>query len=1542
VCCAVIHVRRIGFPSAAVDSMAESVMEVDSGESECIICQEKFDSASDNRGKRVKATSKGIESVRHFSALRDDERLQNLLSDHPAEVYYHSQCHKRYTNERLFQQERRRSEVSPEKPVQTKLLRSSSAGFLWAEHCFLCAKPVKQESHHGSATVCSVGTMNMFHNIKAVCKNRNDDWALQVSGRIESCNDLFAVDAVYHKQCHSNFLTGRRCPVQHTDAPDIRPSRPVDDKKMEAFENLCTWLECSTDLYSISELHDVMIGFAACSDDVYSETHMQRLLMQRYEGDIVLSQVAGRNNVVCFKNTASRLLNDKWYSDRKKDIQEESLRIVTAAAKLICGQIRSAQYSTTEYPKTSSFGDICAVQDWIPSLLLAFIKTVVKNELKQVAICHSIVQAARLRSSLSPLLFGVGISLDHAHGSRSLLDMMARLGFCISYDEVSQFKQCAVQCDSDDLPASFPQCLTQWAGDNMDHNVNTIDGLNTFHGMGVVSMSTSVHHDTMARFSETAVPRLHRVRVANVIKNKGIPLLSYSVPQKSALSTLELKPFAALHFATSSLAPVMYDLSWQFGCSLCDSDHPRPNWSGFVQKVTVSSDAYTSAADIRMLPVIDLNPNDVSCIFSTLVFVERQAKLLNMQTACITFDQPLWIKAVNIALSERMNVVCRLGGFHTVMSYLGALGTIMAGSGLTEALQTCYGSATITHMMTGKAESRAVRGHMLVDSALNIFLIRDLINEGQCLSGENMEELKVLYSSMLDQTFTPPENIASVPECVEKLHDALVGRCSELAEQSRTAKLWINYMQHVQTLRDFIRADRISDWMLHLASLKKMLPLFAAAGHRNYAKSVRLYLQLMSELDETHPWLFDQFVRGGHAVRRSDRYWAGLATDLIIEQTMMRTAKSRGGLTHGCGMTESVRIMWIKSLHRCATIHSSVLALINTDSDSQDTQHAEMGRSRSKRDFADLEKMIGWFDCHNPFVVTDARLRSLTTGVIAGDEDNINCDNVQEVGTDIMLKMDRVIFSDIVLKKAAQAKTLADLGCTVVGGSSKLPVDSTVLFSRLLIVAQRREELASYFAYELTAVPTALFKDAVSMRKTDKSQLAKELMKMADCSTTSVAAHAVVDGGWLLHKVKWQPGGLYSDIVTQYERYVVNHFGRNVTVVFDGYDSGPSTKDYEHTRRAAKRAPDVAVELSMPSYSNQSAFLANEHNKKQLVAAVMNHLTHAGISAIQATGDADTLIVRSALQKASSGTAVTVVANDTDVFIMLLYHFSKSMSDVYMHIETSKMAPIKKICIRKMVTALGECTAKQLPVLHALTGCDTTSALYGHGKAGFFRMAVRKPETFQLTEVIGCSEAPTKDVVKAGLQLLVLMYGGTITESLNRLRYDTYMNAVANRSLPPRPEKLPPTEAAAKQHILRVHLQVVEWQTLKTGNLKAEDWGWRQVQQQYFPTTTDLPPAPADLMDLVKCKCKVETRRPCMTMLCTCMKHGLPCLPACKHCCGRSCGNAGAAIGDAVLCCADNDDIVELLDDALAGENIPDECLEFDMPWLDEEVVSAA
>ena len=69
----------------------------------------------------------------------------------------------------------------------------------------------------------------------------------------------------------------------------------------------------------------------------------------------------------------------------------------------------------------------------------------------------------------------------------------------------------------------------------------------------------------------------------------------------------------------------------------------------------------------------------------------------------------------------------------------------------------------------------------------------------------------------------------------------------------------------------------------------------------------------MDELSIDFPWLYNLFQQGYYTIRRPNRFWAGLWTGFVIEQSLMRTAKSRGGLTTGRGMTESVRLLWVLS-----------------------------------------------------------------------------------------------------------------------------------------------------------------------------------------------------------------------------------------------------------------------------------------------------------------------------------------------------------------------------------------------------------------------------------------------------------------------------------------------------------------------------------------------------------------------------------------------------------------------------------------------------
>ena len=121
---------------------------------------------------------------------------------------------------------------------------------------------------------------------------------------------------------------------------------------------------------------------------------------------------------------------------------------------------------------------------------------------------------------------------------------------------------------------------------------------------------------------------------------------------------------------------------------------------------------------INMLPIIDLNPNSMHCIYSLLSFILQQAKKLNIDTPVVTFDQALWLKATDIVSAENLPVVLILGGFHMMMSFVGSIGSLMSNSGLITALETIYGPVSVKHMLTGKAIAMSMRGNFLVESAL--------------------------------------------------------------------------------------------------------------------------------------------------------------------------------------------------------------------------------------------------------------------------------------------------------------------------------------------------------------------------------------------------------------------------------------------------------------------------------------------------------------------------------------------------------------------------------------------------------------------------------------------------------------------------------------------------------------------------------------------------------------------------------------------------------------------------------------------------------
>ena len=78
--------------------------------------------------------------------------------------------------------------------------------------------------------------------------------------------------------------------------------------------------------------------------------------------------------------------------------------------------------------------------------------------------------------------------MHHHFGSKFLIDTLNSHGFCSSYSEVKTFEVSAADAQEKEIPGYIPGQFSQFTAGNVDHNVRTMDGANTFHGIGIIAV----------------------------------------------------------------------------------------------------------------------------------------------------------------------------------------------------------------------------------------------------------------------------------------------------------------------------------------------------------------------------------------------------------------------------------------------------------------------------------------------------------------------------------------------------------------------------------------------------------------------------------------------------------------------------------------------------------------------------------------------------------------------------------------------------------------------------------------------------------------------------------------------------------------------------------------------------------------------------------------------------------------------------------------------------------------------------------------------
>ena len=189
-----------------------------------------------------------------------------------------------------------------------------------------------------------------------------------------------------------------------------------------------------------------------------------------------------------------------------------------------------------------------------------------------------------------------------------------------------------------------------------------------------------------------------------------------------------------------------------------------------------------------------------------------------------------------------------------------------------------------------------------------------------------------------------------------------------LAEGVRTPALWVEYHHRVNVIKVFIRAERLADNSGHLSCIAtKMLHFFAAAGHQQYAKGARQYCQLMKEF-EVFPAYKDTFERftahGNHVVRYSSHEWSGTWWDICIEQTLMKAAKSEGGLSRGRMRNSfSGHKYWVLTLNHFTDVNQ----WMEEDVIRHTPLHRDLTKTQMKRDAEAVQLVLEWLEENKPF-----------------------------------------------------------------------------------------------------------------------------------------------------------------------------------------------------------------------------------------------------------------------------------------------------------------------------------------------------------------------------------------------------------------------------------------------------------------------------------------------------------------------------------------------------------------------------------------------
>ena len=157
-------------------------------------------------------------------------------------------------------------------------------------------------------------------------------------------------------------------------------------------------------------------------------------------------------------------------------------------------------------------------------------------------------------------------------------------------------------------------------------------------------------------------------------------------------------------------------------------------------------------------------------------------------------------------------------------------------------------------------------------------------------------------------------------------------------------------------------------------------------------------------------------------------------------------------------------------------------------------------------------------------------------------------------------------------------------------------------------------------------------------------------------------------------------------------------------------------------------------------------------------------LQENGIHVQHATGDADLLIVRTAINYRETNDTV-IIGEDTDFLVLMCYHYDTHKHNLFFESGTGKCKRkmVKRWDLKKTKGLLGDNICRMLPFLHSVTGCDTTLRMFGVGKGVALKKLINDGYLKQQALLFN-NNLKQPEAIKSGEEAICHLYNGSPSE----------------------------------------------------------------------------------------------------------------------------------------------------------------------------------